>query len=392
MGEGASFWPLFWFGYVAMCLVFAWVGFLVGRSKGRARLGGWLGLLLGPFGVLAVGLMEPTRDVLEQRVLGTVGDAAGGDASRDGHVGAGFAISPQVRQELLAEAIRRDPALATVSDPAGFKRLAESVAALEEEFRLKHELEQLRSTQQAAAERERGAAVAAQQQADLDAARGRRLEAVRAAELLAAERERERLSAMNPFSRWIVTHRVPSIVAAGLAVVALAAAVVHLAGPAATANVVAVAATAPQLEGRSLDEARALADALHLTIETDEDTREVMRAFPDGWTIASQRPEPGTEVKAGDTITVELDGAVVDVPSTVGMTAEQARRTLLASGFRPVFVDDYGHKREFFRTKWPVRGSAPESGTQAAQGRKVSLQTGDDHECRLKCGELVTQD
>jgi len=65
-----------------------------------------------------------------------------------------FIVTPKVRLDLLAEAIRRDPALAEVSDPDGFRRLGISVAALQEEFALRHELEQLRSAQEAAAAKE----------------------------------------------------------------------------------------------------------------------------------------------------------------------------------------------------------------------------------------------
>lgn len=73
-----------------------------------------------------------------------------------------FIVTPKARLDLLAEAIRRDPALAEVSDPDGFRRLRTSVAALQEEFALRHELEQLRSAQEATVAKEQRAKEAAE--------------------------------------------------------------------------------------------------------------------------------------------------------------------------------------------------------------------------------------
>ncbi len=219
MGEASNLWAWFWFGYVVMCLIFAWVGFLVGRTKGRERLGGWLGLLLGPFGVLAVGLMEPTQEVLSRRAGGQAAARSGTLPSGVGSVMAsvGFVVTPQVRQELLTEAIRRDPSLAGVSDPEGFKRLSDLMATLEEEYRLKHELEQLRSAQEAAAAQERRASEAAEQQTRLEAQRSRLAEEDRLRRERIAAAERERLAAMNPLARWIAVHR-KGVIAAALSI------------------------------------------------------------------------------------------------------------------------------------------------------------------------------
>jgi alpha-tubulin suppressor-like RCC1 family protein len=189
-------------------------------------------------GVIIIALLPPTQAKLAER------DKAQAEAIRDaltsvsltntaGPVSAsGIVITPQVRQELLAEAIRRDPTLVAAQDPESLKRLGEAMTILEQEYVLKTELRQLRVSQETAAEgvrrareeAERQARLAARQEQMAEQDRQRQLEdAARAAqaEAAAAAADRERLAAMRPVSRWITTHR--SLLAGTLALVVVAA-------------------------------------------------------------------------------------------------------------------------------------------------------------------------
>jgi len=58
------------------------------------------------------------------------------------------------RQEAVAEALRRDPSLGDTNSPDGLRRLAESVAQVQEELELKVHVEKIRAAEKAQTARE----------------------------------------------------------------------------------------------------------------------------------------------------------------------------------------------------------------------------------------------
>lgn len=135
-------WIVFWI------LIGPILGAAVGSGRGRTGTGFLLGLLLGIVGVIIVALLAPTPEKLAER------DRAQARAIRDELASRGIdarttqpdrsGVEPPSRQSLLAEAIRRDPTLDNAHDPATLKRLADTMSELEQEFRLRSELQQLR--------------------------------------------------------------------------------------------------------------------------------------------------------------------------------------------------------------------------------------------------------
>lgn len=55
--------------YVAIDVVCLFLGMIIGSAKGLTGLGLFLGLLLGPLGVLIVAVMKPTPEVQAKREL-----------------------------------------------------------------------------------------------------------------------------------------------------------------------------------------------------------------------------------------------------------------------------------------------------------------------------------
>jgi len=132
-------WAAFW----------GFIGAMVGSGRGRGGLGFLLGALFSVLGVILVGLIAPTPEKLAERDAAqarALRDAlkAGGQAGPEA-MGVDTAITPAVRQQLLAEAIRRDPSFAEASDPVTLGRLAETMVSLERDHQLKAELRQLKA-------------------------------------------------------------------------------------------------------------------------------------------------------------------------------------------------------------------------------------------------------
>ena len=55
--------------YVAVDVICLFLGMIIGGSKGFTGLGLFLGLLLGPLGVLIVAVMKPTPEVQAKREM-----------------------------------------------------------------------------------------------------------------------------------------------------------------------------------------------------------------------------------------------------------------------------------------------------------------------------------
>jgi hypothetical protein len=52
---------------IIAALLSAFLGAVIGYEKGRTVLGGLLGLLFGPFGIIAVAAIEPSREIRQLR-------------------------------------------------------------------------------------------------------------------------------------------------------------------------------------------------------------------------------------------------------------------------------------------------------------------------------------
>lgn len=197
------------FGLIFWVVVATLVGGLVGSRKGRGGLGALLGFLLGWIGVLIIALMKPSPDFEKQQAAAqaqVLREALGGGiVESTPAASSGVVITPEVRQELLAEAIRRDPSLAASSDPETLKRLGDTMEALEKEYTLKAELDQLKANQEAASQ----AAEEAERNRKIAEERALAAAAVEAANQLEAERKTEQrateIAAMGPLRRFIAT-------------------------------------------------------------------------------------------------------------------------------------------------------------------------------------------
>lgn len=62
--------------YVAIDVVCLFLAMIIGGSKGFAGLGIFLGLLLGPLGVLIVAVMKPTPEVQAKREMAVEAERA----------------------------------------------------------------------------------------------------------------------------------------------------------------------------------------------------------------------------------------------------------------------------------------------------------------------------
>lgn len=214
-------------GLVFWVVIATLVGGLVGSRKGRGGLGALLGFLLGWIGVLIIAIMKPSQQFEEQKSIAqakVLREALGGGlATTTAPPSTGVVITPEVRQELMLEAIRRDPSLAASSDPETLKRLGETMDALEKEYVLKAELDQLKATQESQAQE--AAAVAREQ--ELEAARAQAAAvATEAARVAAAEKALAReaeIAQMSPVRRFVAKNPALAVVIVLVIVAGIAA-------------------------------------------------------------------------------------------------------------------------------------------------------------------------
>jgi len=62
--------------YVAVDVICLFLGMIIGGSKGFTGLGLFLGLVLGPLGVLTVAVMKPTPEVQAKREMAVEAERA----------------------------------------------------------------------------------------------------------------------------------------------------------------------------------------------------------------------------------------------------------------------------------------------------------------------------
>ncbi len=132
----------------------------------------------------------------------------------------------------------------------------------------------------------------------------------------------------------------------------------------------------PDLTGRSVPDANALATERGLTLVVDPETVEVTLASGLVGMIASQSPSAGTEVIFGDEIHVRLGVLLqVAVPDLDGMTEEEARAALLAVGLT-LNVTGTVEVPPDSGLEDRVAAQSPEPGTMVDDGSVVTVDLG----------------
>lgn len=139
---------LFWVAFTTI------IGGVIGQSKGRAFAGVVWGFFLNVLGVLIIALMPLTARKQAER---DQQQAERFWAASGGAIGPAGAppVSGQARQELLAEAVRRDPTLGADQSPEVLARLAETLKVLEQEFALRRDLDAIHQVEAGATEARR---------------------------------------------------------------------------------------------------------------------------------------------------------------------------------------------------------------------------------------------
>ena len=121
--------------------------------------------------------------------------------------------------------------------------------------------------------------------------------------------------------------------------------------------------TLPDLDGRTVDEARRVLDEAGLTVG---DVREVFDADVDEGRVAGTDPGEGASVNAGGTVTLLVSNAV-KVPSMLGRSVASAREELTRLGF------DVEVRQVADSDRSVVIGQTPGAGRRAEQGSTVTL-------------------
>jgi serine/threonine-protein kinase len=132
----------------------------------------------------------------------------------------------------------------------------------------------------------------------------------------------------------------------------------------------------PDLTGRSIPEAQALASERGLTLSVDNETVPVTQDSGLVGMIAEQSPAAGTEVVFGDEIHVKL-GVLrqVEVPDLTGKTEDEARAALLELGLTLNVAGTVEVPPES-GLEGKVAAQNPESGTMVDDGAVVTVDIG----------------
>jgi len=194
-------WILLWL------IVWTVIGGLVGNGKGRPGAGIALGFFLSLIGVIIIAVMEPTPEKRAERAHEQALAMREVLGPQPGVGALSVPLTPVSRQEAVAEALRRDPALGDTSDPDVLKRLAESVTQVQAELELKAQVATIRAAEQEQASREVTARLDAKWAAVERAIQEAEQAKEQAARAAVEQEQRDRMAAMSPLRRWIATHR-----------------------------------------------------------------------------------------------------------------------------------------------------------------------------------------
>lgn len=227
MDSGAIF-----VGLLVGALLCGLVGAVIAASRGRAQAGFFSGFLLGPIGWIIAALLSPTSAIeaeRDRRLAAEIAKAAGALGPRPSTATSHGNDVQSLRQEAVAEAVRRDPSLLSASTPEELKHLEEQTQQIEAELRLRQELEVVRARRLADDEQRRLTQVRAEE--ERKAAEERRAADEAAALQAAEEAESRRLAnaqraaraeAMAPLRRVVYLHKGATVSVAGLLAIAVA--------------------------------------------------------------------------------------------------------------------------------------------------------------------------
>ena len=196
-----------WLWILLWLIVWTVIGGLVGNGKGRPGAGIALGFFLSLIGVIIIAVMEPTPEKRAERAHEQALAMREVLGPQPGVGALSVPLTPVSRQEAMAEALRRDPALGDTSDPDVLKRLAESVTQVQAELELKAQVATIRAAEQEQASREVTARLDAKWTAVERAFQEAEQAKEQAARAAAEQEQRDRMAAMSPLRRWIATHR-----------------------------------------------------------------------------------------------------------------------------------------------------------------------------------------
>lgn len=143
----------------------------------------------------------------------------------------------------------------------------------------------------------------------------------------------------------------------------------------------------PDLQGKTLQEAKALAEEVGFEVEEGQ---QVNDAEIEEGCIVSQDPEANSTAKEGTTIRVNISKGPSngEVPNVVGMTEDDAREALAAAGFK---VGDVS-PGESERDEGEVYEQSPEAGESAPEGSTVDLRISDGSLQKVKMPYVIGMD
>lgn len=203
---------------VASGLITGFVGYLVGRDKGRATSGFWLGFFFSIIGIVIVAILQPTVGAHVRRRPAPQGLRVPLNSEPNAHD----------RQRNIAEALRRDPSLGDSQDPHSLRRLANAAEEIALEERVRRDLEAVQLDAERAAERIRRQAMIEELEARERASEEAAVAQARELARLREQKQQERLAAMSPARRWIAQHRTVSILLITVLIVSIVVSAVFL--------------------------------------------------------------------------------------------------------------------------------------------------------------------
>lgn len=129
----------------------------------------------------------------------------------------------------------------------------------------------------------------------------------------------------------------------------------------------------PNFEGKTLEEAKALAKKKGLTLEV---VKEATSTKYEKGIVSKQMTGKGTSVKKGTKIQVwvstGLEGEEITIPDVSGMSEEEAKETLIAKGFKKANISVEQKQSDSVDTGLVI-STTPEADAKAAEDTKITI-------------------